>query len=380
MKFVIFADKAYNYIRPVADGLMKMLEASGQECHIYYHGDYWLQGIPPFKILLGDIYRFFLNLKTGRFDLYIYRFWPVFTFMNRKRRMQLQECDCIIVVQNCPSAFYNSFKRVESLRKYNKPVVNYDLHYLPNQGWYKKIKEQDPNNWGLERYDWYLPASIVTEYALPTAIPKIYSTIGFDIRKNSLFPEQKEFTALIDFARPGYEKERAIQIQALKETNTPYIELKGRYTTDDIRKIYRQANIYFFSCRESFGLPIIELQLCGCCIFTAFTKWAPAHFLNKNIYDAGNGTLGSNFHVYNNDLNLLKEQIQKLKKEYKAETVIENFKKEYPFYYSCNEAELSDFLQKLENKEIHAHSHLAYKEYNKHINIEDDVYLYNETK
>lgn len=376
MKFVIFADKAYNYIKPVADGLKKMLEAENQECQIYYHGDYWLEGINLLKILFGDIYRLFLNLKAGRTNLYIYRFWPILTFMSRKRKKQLQECDCIIIVQNCPGVFYKKFKRVEQLRKYNKPVVNYDLHYLPNQGWYKKIKQQDADNWGLERFDWYLPASLMTEYALPTEIPKIYSSIGFDIRKDNLYPEQKEFTALIDFIRPGYEKERAIQIQALKETNTPYIELKGRYTTDDIRKIYRQSNLYFLSFRESFGLPIIELQLCGCCIFTPFAEWAPAHFLDKDIHKAGSGNLGSNFYVYGNDVERLKAQITALKEEYNAQRVIENFANEYPDYYQGNKAEWSEFLQKLKNKEIHAQSHLAYKAYNDYISQTDDVFLY----
>lgn len=376
MKFVLFADKSYNYIKPLANGLLKMLEEAGQECIIYDHGIYWLSAPHPLKILLGDLYRFFLMIKSGKPDLYIYRFWPVCTFLNRKRKKQLQACDCIIIVQHCPSAFYKDFKRVETLRKYNKPIVNYDLNYLPNQGWYKKIKERNPANWGLERYDWYLPASIVTEFALPAGIPDIYSTIGFDIRKDDLYPEQEEFIALIDFARPGYETARAIQIQALQETSTPYIELKGRYTTNDIRKIYRRSCLYFLSFRESFGLPILELQLCGCTIFTPFREWAPAHFLNKDIHKAGTGDLGSNFYVYNNDLDTLKQQIRKLKSTYNAKRVIENFRNEYPFYYQGNKRTLADFLQKLHNREIHARSHEAYKDYNRFISLEDDVYLF----
>jgi len=217
---------------------------------------------------------------------------------------------------------------------------------------------------------------LVTEYALPREIPKIYSNVGFDIRATNLYPEQNEFTALIDFVRKGYEKERHIQIRALQETNTPYIELKGRYTTDDIRAIYRKSSMYFVAFRESFGLPIIELQLCGSIIFTPYKEWLPAHFLNKSIYEAGNGTLGSNFFIYNNDLEKLKDYIINLKKNYSPNAVIENFKKEYPSYYSGDKVELRDFVSKLKNQDITGLSHSDYEIYNKYINLKDDVYLY----
>jgi len=352
-----------------------MLRENGHECIIYQDGIYWLKNLSLIKVLFADIYRFFLNIKTKKKKLYIYRFWGLLFFMNKLKQKQIKECDCIIIVLNCPEAFYIDTPGIESLRKFEKPIVNYDLHYLPNQGWLKKIKERNKQNFALERYDWYLSASLITEYALPIDIPKIYSNIGLDIRDKDLYPEQKEFIALVDFLRPGYETEREIQIQALKETNTPYIELKGRYTTSDIRALYRKSSIYFVAFRESFGLPVIELQLCGCYIFTPYKNWLPAHFLNKSLYVAGEGDLGQNFFIYDNDLETLKSYIIKLKNNYNYNLTIERFEKDYPIYYSGNKVELDDFLNKLKNREITEISHKSYEQYNRHISLKDDVYL-----
>lgn len=375
MKFVIFSDRSYNYIKPVSEGLVKMLSKDGHECIVYQDGIYWLQKLNVFKVLFADIYRFFLNIRSGKKDLYIYRFLGLFSFMSRRKKKEILECDAIIIVLNCPTAFYSYLPRIEELREFGKPIVNYDLHYLPNQGWFKKIKEQNSHNFGLERYDWYLPGSLVTEYALPVDIPKIYSNIGFDLRSDNLYPEQKEFVALLDFSRYGYEAEREIQIRALKETNTPYVELKGRYTANDIRAVYRQSSIYFIACRESFGLPVIELQLCGCSIFTPYSNWLPAHFLGKDLHEAGDGTLGQNFFVYENNLETLKVQILELKKNHDYKLSVEKFKEDYPGYYSGNQVELREFINKLENKEITENSHKLYERYNSYISVTDDVCL-----
>lgn len=378
MKFIIFGDSSYNYLKPMTNGLAEIIKDAGHECIVYHHGIYWLQEHNLFKMFFLDIYRLFRNLIAGKSNLYIYRFWNLLTFMNKKRKYELINCDCIIVVQNCPTIFYHkALPRIEKfLRiKYDKPIINYDLHYMPNQGWYKKIIENEKSNYGLERFDWYLCASIVTEFALPSNIPQIYSNIGFNIGSKDLYPEQEEFLALLDFVRPGYEKERKIQIQALKETNTNYIELSGKYTTEEIRKIYRKSNMYFLAVRESFGLPILELQLCGCYIFTPYSKWAPAHFINKDLHKAGSGLLGDNFFIYDNDIDKLKEQILFLKKSFNADKVISNLRKDYPTYYSYDKSQFSDFIKKLQAGKINSKSHNEFKQYNALINMTDEVIL-----
>lgn len=377
MKFVIFADKSYSYVRPIADGLHKTLLSEGHDSIILYNGIYWLNKLNLIKVLIGDVYRVFMNLLSWNKRKYIYRFFGLLTFNSSKTKKLLSECDCIIVVNNCPSVFYsNNLKRLEEIRlQYNKPIVNYDFHYLPNQAWYKRIT-QDPNHFGLERFDWYLPVGLVTEYAIPENIPQIYSCIGMDVKKSNLFPEQKKFKALVDFERKGYEQYRNLVIDTLTELNIPYVALNGRYTTDEIRKIYRQSSIYFVSFRESFGLPIAELQLCGCSILTPYKEWCPAHFLDKSPFESGTGELGSNFYVYDNNEEILRNQLLNIKTTFDANQVMAKFKKEYPDYYKINLDELKIFINKLEAGDINAESHLEYKEFNRLISTDDDIVLY----
>lgn len=377
MKFVIFADKSYSYVRPISDGLHNTLHTEGHESVVLYNGIYWLNRMNLIKVLLMDIYRAFMNLFSWNRKKYIYRLFGLLTFNSNKTKRLLRDCDCIIVVNNCPSVFYsNTLNRLEALRsKYNKPIVNYDFHYLPNQGWYKRIT-QDSNHFGLERFDWYLPVGLVTEFAIPKQIPKIYSCIGMDIKKENLFPEQKEFKALVDFERRGYEQYRSLVINTLEKLDIPYIELKGRYTTEEIRAIYRQCSIYFVCSRESFGLPIAELQLCGCCILTPYKEWCPAHFIDKSPFESGTGELGSNFYFYDNNEEILRNQLLNIKATFDANQIMARFKKEYPDYYKINLDELRMFINKLKIGDINADSHQEYKEYNKLISIEDDIVLY----
>jgi hypothetical protein len=377
MKFVIFADKSYNYIRPISDGLHRTLQREGHESIIWYNGIHWLNKMNLIEVLIRDIYYFFKNLRHRNSKKYIYRFLSLLTFNTREKRKSLKECDCIIVVNNCPRIFYSkSLKRLEEIRlKYQKPIVNYDFHYLPNQAWYERIIK-DPYHFGLERFDWYLPVGIVTEFAIPKKIPRLYSSIGMDIKSHDLYPQQNKFQALIDFERKGYEEYRSLVIEVLNELDIPYIELKGKYTTDEIRSIYRKSSIYFISFRESFGLPIVELQLCGSYIFTPYKEWCPAHFLEKSPFEKGVGKLGSNFFVYDNNSELLKKQILEIKHNYDANQVINKFKEEYYDYYSINIDQLNDFIYRLASGTIHAHSHIKYKKYNKYISTDDKIILY----
>lgn len=372
MKIVILADKSYNYVRPIADGLYNAIVDEGHDVKIYYDGLYWLDKLNLFKILLIDIIKFFKNLGHRKRKIYQYRFLNLL-FFTKRNKQDILNSDCIIVVANCPSVFYkDKLKRIEELRKiYSGPIVNYDLHYLPNQGWYSMFKRKNKLNFGLERFDWYLPASIVTEYALSDRIPLIYSNIGFDIRSDDLYPQQNEFIALLDFPRTGYEKERALQVRALKETNTPFIELKEKLNTKEIRNIYRKISLYFVSSRESFGLPVLEIQLCGGMIATPFASWLPAHFLDKNIHEAGNGRLGSNFIMYENNLELLKDKITYTKNCFNSTKNKNNFINEYPDYYRINKVKMKDFIVRISNKEITNMSHLEYKKYNEYISLDE---------
>ncbi len=375
MKFIIFTDKNYNFRKPMSDGLAKHLKEIGHDVLVLYDGNFWLSKTPLWKILVTDIAKIFNNIKNGR-KLYYTRFFNILNFKKRFYK-EILNSDCIIVVDNCPNVFYcESISRLEDLRKvYKGPIVNYDLHYLPNQGWYGMIREKNIQNFGLERFDWYLPASLVTEYAIPTSIPKIYNNIGFDIQSENLYSQQDDFLAVLDFEHKGWEREREIQLTALKETNTKYICLKGKYTRDEIRAIYRKCNIFFTSVRESFSLPVLEVQHCGGLIATPYSNWLPAHFIDKNIYEKGNGSLGRNFLVYENDLETLKKMINHTKLTFNAANNILRFKEDYPFYYTINNDELNLFCKAIEKGCIHGNKHNEFASYNSMIDINDRVEL-----
>lgn len=375
MKFIIFADKNYNYRKPMADGLCKHLRLLGHEVIILYDGNYWLSEVSLLKTFLGDVYKLVQNIRYHK-QKYFLRFWNMLFFKKRYYK-DITNADCLIIVDNCPNVYYrNQISRVEDLRMvYNGPIVNYDLHYLPNQGWYSMIIEQDSQNFGLDRFDWYLPASLVTEYAIPRNIPQIYNCIGFDLQSIDLYPEQTDFLAVLDFEHKGYEKERKIQIEALEQAGIKYICLKGRYTRSEIREIYRKCSIFFTSVRESFSMPVIEVQLCGGLIATPYEKWLPAHFINKDLYVNGDGALGRNFLVYNNDKYRLINQLNFIKQNFNPKENIVRFKEDYPFYYTINDSALLDFCSRINDKRITKDSHKIFKKYNEYINLQDRVLL-----
>lgn len=374
MKFVIFTDNNYNYRKPMADGLCSQLRRMGHNVILYDAGNYWLSKTSILRTIVSDIYKYLTNLKEGR-KLFVPKLKDI-CFFNLRHKKEIMESDCIIVVDNCPNVYYkDNVSRIEEIREYyDGPIVNYDLHYMPSQGWYGMIKQKNINNFGLERFDWYLPASVVTEFAVPKSLPHIYNCIGFDLRSEDLYPEQAEFLAVLDFAREGKEEERSIQIAALKATQTKYICLNGKYTRKEIRSIYRRCNLYFTSTRESFSLPVLEVQLCGGMIATPYAKWLPAHFVDKDIYSIGEGNLGSNFIVYDNCQSKLEKQIIQLKQSFNAQRNVENFKTEYPSYFEINKDELADFCLKVQNKQIHGELHKGYINLNKLLNKEINIF------
>jgi hypothetical protein len=241
----------------------------------------------------------------------------------------------------------------------------YDLENLLTRGdWINRILNQ--GGVGLERYDWYLSVSNISEYPLPKGID-IFSVIGVDLRTSELCPNQQEFLALFDFPRQGFENERAIQIQAVEETNTSHIQLDQPMSIEEIRKIYRKTCLFFLSFRESFGLPIVELQLCGSYICTPYRHWAPSHYIKKSCFECGEGELGNNFIVYNNDKETLKKQIVRIRSAYNPGQVIQEFSKSYPHLHHGDIGELERFVGLLKQGRIHADSHRNYKIHNQQI-------------
>jgi len=204
----------------------------------------------------------------------------------------------IIVVSAIRNAFLrNHYNFIPILRKFfpTKPIVLYTLEYLPTRPqWYKWLKEGSeeaeiiqPDNHGMERYDYYLAASSMSKYPKPK-IDNPLCELGINLQDAALYPERKDkLIALVDLERKKTLHERSIIIRALEETKTEYIVLRGHYKIEEIRSIYRRCSIYFVSLDE--------------------------------------GLLTSNFIIYDNDINKLKDEIMRIKNAIKVVGPLKKF-------------------------------------------------------
>ena len=342
----------------MADGLARMIAAAGGEPVVFYSGLEALHAAQPTP-------RSFLRRMRRHVKHVI---WPLLgkpSFPALARR--LRTFDVVVVVSTIPAVFLRSFFADAVVRRLLRdvPLVLYDVFYLPTRGmWNEWLRDGNPSlgipeggQWGLDRYDWYLCASVVSEHPLADG-PHPYSLVGINFDDGSLYPEQDgPLTALLDFESPHDLHERAIQVLALERTQTPYVVLNGEYPVEQIRHIYRRTAIYFVAKRESFGLPICELQACGSFVFTPYSHWCPSHWKKPLLTEPGAGRLSSNFVVYGNDLDALVSAIQRVKNAYDPYQVRETFLREDPqFYWGTVEA-IADFLDRVRTGEIHARLH-----------------------
>ncbi|MFK7777465.1 MAG: hypothetical protein QM501_05015 [Gimesia sp.] len=340
MKIAILTNNANSYPKPMGLGLQRMLA----KCDI--HSDIFTDG-------WSRIRRRPEGTITGLRDVITCK--PIRVLVNERRKKsflkKLNKYDIIIVVSHLPTAYMNYFMDDAALRREigNRPVILYDLVYLPTRGgWADALRNgnsdlgiPEAGHFGIERYDWHLCASVVSETPFPRE-KQPCSLIGLDIDDKSLYPEQSEFRALLDFEQPGFEAERSVQIEALKQASIPYTELKGRYSIEEIRAVYRKSSLMFLSFRESFGLPICEFQACGGLIATPYSEWAPSHWLKNDLHTPGPGRLGENFLVYDNNVEKITSMLKKAQKEWNPQSVIGAFNRDYPHYFSGNPAALKD--------------------------------------
>lgn len=364
MKIAILCNRENSYIKLMGEGLQRMLAEIGVEVEVFYDGLAALEQLPqPFSQYIRQPSN---GLATKKILKYAIKEMPRFYSFLKK----LRAFDAVVVVKSVPQAFMKSFFHDATLRYYlpGVPIILYDLYYLPTRGlWGKWLKEGnrgmhigESQNWGLERYDWYLCASVVSECPMPKG-PHPYSIIGLNLSDGSLSPDpKKEFQALVDFENTGDEQERALQILALEETHTKYVALKGRYSISEIRKIYRESSIYFLAMRESFGLPICELQASGSYVFTPYPEWAPSHWLKQDVMQPGPGELPENFVVYDNDKDLLIQEIKRVKAMYDPKVVVNNFHRNHRHLFYGDSEELKRFIQMVERGQIHSKSHEQY--------------------
>lgn len=368
MHLALLANDKNSFIRPIADGLARMARACGATAEVHSDGLGCLSvalniDMSSPRAAVGSTVRLLKNRRL--FDRFVDR---------------LSGSDVIVVVAHVPLSFARgALRNIETLRERlpNVPIVNYAHYYLPTvdkwgpamlRGVETGLTETDRRNFihgsfRMSRYDWYLVASVVSENPVPPP-PQPYTIVGVDIADGALFPQQRgEFRALVDFAqhRVNYPRFREKQIAALERTGVPYRVLEGSFARAEIKEIYRSTGMFFLAHRESFGLPICELQACGSLIFTPRPEWAGAHWIKKDLSLPGPGLLSPNFIVYDDDIEKLVDQIEMARESFDPERVVRTFNEFHPHLYRGDPEALAGFLKRVQGRTINSGSHLEYE-------------------
>jgi hypothetical protein len=335
----------------MAEGLRRMLSRLGVRSEVFYSG---LQRIQRATQRSGMMAASKRALRTVARTALI---------------AQLRRFDAVVITGHMPAAFMRGFWDDDLLRASlpETPIVLYDLVYLPTRGdWIKWLKVgnanlgiPDGNHYGMERYDWYLAASAVSEYPMPAA-PQPLSIIGMNLDDGTLYPDQKDVTALLDFERTDHQIERDVQLRVLNDIGMRREVLSGTYPIDAIRSVYRRIAVYFIAHRESFGVPICELQACGSYVFTPYSDWVPSHWMKSDLHQPGRGDLTANFVVYRNDPFLLSQELRRVLSSYDGGAVRGRLLREQPALYYGDHDQLGDFIGRLRTGRIHAKSHVQH--------------------
>lgn len=356
VRVAILANRANSFYRPLAEGLERMFREIGVDSRLLYDG---LESLPRKQRAeagKGANWR-------GRLFRWAQRSAAWLSYQRLLR--SLRTVDVVVIVGHMPGAYFELLFDDDRLRRDvpHLPIVLYDLVYLGSRAdWVKWIHDGVASrrvprgrHWGTNRYDHHLCITEVSEFpVLPGA--QRYSPVGINMIDPSLALEPREICALIDFERPEHLPERAIQIQACLEAGIPFKVLHGSYSMQEIRTIYRSCSLYFVAHCESFGLPICEVQACGGIILTPYARWCHAHYL-ETPEPGCSGRLPQNFIVYNNDSQRLVRELNRLKRDYNAETALENFKRDQPHFYRGNATELARFMAMVDDGSIHSASH-----------------------
>lgn len=267
-------------------------------------------------------------------------------FKDRKTISHLKKADAVVICDCIPNAFWKRLYNIEKLKKITKkPVLVYEVYYLGNAPSQMEALKKN-NDLLLERYDAHLCVSPVTE--IRAKYPANSFCIGLMAKTWNLNPlPKKDLVALVDFAQPGYETYRNIQIDQLKKAGIKFISLERRYTIEEIRDIYRQVSIFFVQFPEAFGLPILECLCTGAQVFTPDSGWPMSWRLDEDPRVHGTGVLPGCFTVYDCEDDLLQKLL--LFKEYFDHTetplkVFNEFMEHYPSFYEGNSEELKKCL------------------------------------
>ncbi len=332
MKIAILTRPQYRSPRILAESLLLQLRENSIDTDILFDIDTLsrLEGYKESKLS----FHFWLRRKITHL------------FSDRRVIRALKQVDAVVISECIPNAFWKSLYNVEKLKAIlKKPVFIYEVYWLGNATTQIEIL-QNRGDEVNERYDGHLFVSPVTEIRA-RLLPNTFC-IGLLARTWNLQPHPKqELLALVDFAQPGYEAYREIQISQLAIAGIPFITLERSYTIEEIRVIYRQISIFFVQFPEAFGLPILECLSTGAQVFTPDSSWPMSWRLDENPEVHGTGILPNCFKIYNGEEDLLQKLLEFKQNFNPVETplqVFNEFFKTYPTFYTGNSIELKRFI------------------------------------
>ncbi len=338
MKIAILTRKQYSSPRILAESLQVELRKKCVDVEILFD-------IETLSRLAG--------YKASKLSFHFWLQKKIVHWFNDRRVIEvLKKCDAVVISDCIPNAFWNKLYHVEKLKAIiKKPVFIYEVYCLGNAPTQLK-KLEDNQDALLDRYDGHLYVSPVTEIKEQHLNINPFC-IGLDAKSWKLEPlVKKELLALVDFAQPGYETYREIQIRQLNKAGIPFIALEKRYTIEEIRNIYRQVSIYFMQSSEAFGLPILECLCTGAQVFTPDSGWPMSWRLDEEPEVHGPGILPKCFTIYYGEQDLLQKLLEFKDNFNPVETpllVFNEFLKTYPTFYTGNSNELKRFIDFIES-------------------------------
>lgn len=285
------------------------------------------------------------------------------TFLLLKRKLQflihdfkfiksLNNYDAIIISECTPNSFWLDYHAIEKLKSilHPKPVLLFEVYYLGNTPFQinKLIKKGNPT---MERYDWHLAVTDITEVHSKPDVP--WSCIGLDLKSMGLKPQIKEeFFAIVDFEQKGYEANRRMQIEALDKLGIPYVEFKERMPLVKIRDYYSRASLIFVQSPEAFGVPIAECLSYGTAVFTPQAEWLMSWRLISEKQIISNN-LPNCFFIYKN-FELLVDLLSEFKNSYQSKEtpklIFDSFISNYPHFYKGDTIALHHVIERIKNQ------------------------------
>jgi hypothetical protein len=318
-----------------------MLNELGVENKIFY------DAVPMLMRLLP------MHKKTKRWhNNFLFRLRNKLTHYRSDKQLlkTLDQYDAVIISECYPNAFWRNYFALDELKKaYRGRLISYTESPL-DAAPVNKSQQLDEDDYDESIYDFNLFVTDIME--VRKKLNPNQAVVGVNISGNAaLAPvKKKEFLAVLDFAQPGFEKYRQVQLKTLEKLGIKTIQLEGRYTIEEIRRVYSEASAFFLSFPETFGLPIAECLACGTYIFSPESSWPMSWRLDDHPVSMGPGKLPDCFQIYL-DQDDLQSKLTKLKSDFDPErtplNVFKTFGENYSRFYSGNQQGLRHIIDQL---------------------------------